>query len=176
MKKALQIAHLRARGSVSDRAVVRGLCERRFYRFRDRFAEVRILDLRGERSRLPRLLRGRLDRRRRHLLRRRIGQRARDETESRAAGEPGRDLAGALGQLEAPDRVADMHYEGAVRLRPRRPGVARDLVTDGGRPGRHRVSRAAVGSDATQLRADLLAERLHYAAASSTAPGVTSSS
>src|SRR3954462_13443259 len=104
MKKALQIRHLRARGSVSDGAVVRGASERRFYRFRNIFAQVRVLDPGGELRRLSRLLRGGLDPGLGRSFRPRVRQRSRDEPDPWAAGYPLRDLGRALGQLEPPDR------------------------------------------------------------------------
>ena len=50
--------------SVSDGAVVRGASKRRFYGFRNRFAQLWIHDSGGELVRFARLLRGGLDRRR----------------------------------------------------------------------------------------------------------------
>jgi hypothetical protein len=61
MKKALQIKHLRAKRSVSDRAVGRGPSERDFYGFRNRFAQVRIRDSGGHLGRLACVLGGDLD-------------------------------------------------------------------------------------------------------------------
>src|SRR6476661_9055010 len=108
MKKALQIPHLRAGGSVSDGAVVRRSGERRFYDFRDRFAQVWIHNLGRDRSSLPRLLWGGLGRWRRERLRSRVGQRSGSEPKPRATWQTFRDLGRALSQLEAPDRVAHM--------------------------------------------------------------------
>src|SRR5579884_1570933 len=176
MKKALQIPHLRARGSVSDGAVGRGPDERRFYDFRDRFAQLWIIDRGGQLRGLARLLRRRLEPRRREGLRRRLGQWPRGEAEPRTTRQPTRDLGRPLRQLEAPDRVADMHDERSVGLRPRRPRVSRDLLAHGLGPSGDDVAGPAVRPHAAQLGPDLLAEGLHYAAASSTVPGVTSSS
>src|SRR6476646_3443058 len=106
MKKALQIPHLRAEGSVSDGAVARRPCERRFYDFRNRFSQVWIHNLGRDRGGLSRLLRGGLGRRRRERLRSRVGKRSGSEAKPRTAWQTLRDLGRALGQLEAPDRVA----------------------------------------------------------------------
>src|SRR5215471_17033935 len=176
MKKALQIQHLRAEGSVSDGAAVRGASESRFYGFGDGFAQLRVLDASGHRRRLPSLLRCRLDRRRRRRLRSGFGKRAGQETEARAAREPARDLSGSLRQLEAPDRIPDVHDERPVRLRPGRPGVVSDLPTDDLGPCSDDGPCPAVGTDTAKLRAYLLAERVDHAATSSTVPGVTSRS
>src|SRR5207248_8623069 len=124
MKKALQIRHLRAEVSVSDGAVVRRASKGRFYRFRDRFAQGGIRNVLGEQRRLSLLLRRSLGAQwwRRGGGRRR--QRPRHEAQPWPAWQTDRDLGRPLGQLEAPDRVADVHDERPVGLRPRRPGVA----------------------------------------------------
>src|SRR4051794_27690165 len=176
MKKALQIRHLRAELSVSDGAVARRPCERRFYGFRDGFAQLWIHDPRGQLSRLSRLLRRRLHRCRRSRSGDRLRQRSGREAKPRAARQPVRDLARPLGQLEPPDRIAYVDNERPVGLRSRRPGVARDLLADGGGPLRDRVSGPAIGTDAAQLGPDLVSDGLHYAIASRTLPGFTSSS
>jgi hypothetical protein len=73
MKKALQMKHLRARGSVSDRPVGRVANKRRFYDFRDRFAEVSILDGRGHLFGLAHVLGGRRGRHSGRLFGRIVG-------------------------------------------------------------------------------------------------------
>src|SRR6201987_1908551 len=175
MKKALQIPHLRAEVSVSDGAGGRGPGESHFYGFRNIFPQLRVLDPRGDGCRFAGLLRSRLEKRGRSRLRTCIRQRAGHEAKPRAAGQTARDLACTLGELEAPDGVADMDDERPVGLRPCRPGITRDLLAHGRGPSGHDVTGAAVGPDAAQLRANFLAEPFHQAADSSTAPGVTSS-
>src|SRR5262245_12534140 len=105
MKKALQIKHLRAERSVSDGAAVRSASERRFYGFRNRFAQVRVRDAGRDRGRLPRLLRPGLERGRRTRFGGRFRQWPRSEAKLRTARKSPRDLRRTLGQLEAPDRV-----------------------------------------------------------------------
>src|SRR5581483_534631 len=176
MKKALQIADLRAKCSVSDGAVGRGSNKRRFYDFRDRFAQLSISDPGGHLLGLANLLGRSLGRSRRLRLRDLVGQRPGDEAESRPARQPRRDLARAVGELEAPDRVAHMDDERPVGLETGRPGIARDLRADRREPAVRRVrSGAALGAEPPQLLADLAADRIHHAA-SAIAPGVTASS
>src|SRR5262249_31475758 len=176
MKKALQIPHLRAPGSVSDRAVVRNPNESRFYGFRDRFAQVLIRDACRELGCRSCLLRRGLDGRCRQRLGRRCRQRSWGEAKPRAAGESIRDLTRPLSQFEAPDRIANVDDERPVRLGPRRPRVTCNLVPAGAGPRRARISAATVGTEPAELGAYLIADRLHYATASSTFPGVTSRS
>src|SRR5437868_6139693 len=128
MKKALQIPHLRARNTVSDRTVVPTPCERGRGSPRDRLPELLVLDGRGPFGGLPALLQGSRGRLRNRLLGRpRLGQRTRQELERRAARQAGRDLGRAVPELEGPDRVLRVDDERAVALEAGRPGVAGDL-------------------------------------------------
>src|SRR5579862_8860392 len=176
MKKALQIGDLRAKGSVSDRAVVRGPSERGFYDFRNRFTQFWIDNPGGHRLRLPFLLRRRLRGRRLHLRGRLVGEGAGHETEARRARQASRDLGRTLGQLEAPDGVAHVDNERSVGLRAGRPGVARDLLAYGRSPRVGRLGTwTALAAEPAELLANIVPDRIHQAA-SATAPGETSSS
>src|SRR5262245_60248513 len=177
MTKALQIRHLRAESSVSDRPVVRGANERSFYDFRDRFAQVSISYRGGHLVRLAHLIGGRFRERGRRLLWHVLRHRFEDESQPWMTRETRRDLGCLLGQLEAPDRVANKNDERPIGLRARRPCVARDLRPDRRKPRVVLVDRdRAVGAEPAQLLADAFAHQFHQAAASATAPSVTSSS
>src|SRR5579862_7437820 len=133
MKKALQIPHLRALGSVSERAVVRCPSEAVFDGFRNDSAELLVLDSGGDLSRLRTLLVGgdrRGGRRWLHVFDRGLRQRSRHELQPLHV-QAFSDLAGALRQLEGPDRVARVDDENTVALEARGPRAARDLRADG---------------------------------------------
>src|SRR3954464_9176112 len=100
MKKALQIPHLRARNTVSERAAVPMSCERRRGSLRDRLAELLVLDRGGPFGGPALLLQGSRGRRCDRLLGRpRLGQWAGQELERRAPRQACSDLRRAVSEL-----------------------------------------------------------------------------
>src|SRR5262245_5146234 len=179
MKKALQIAYLRARPSLPKRAVVDVARETCGDRLCDDFAQLGITDPPRERLRFRELLRRRLARPPRRLLaRRRRPFRQRPRCEGKPCGrglpETASDLLGAGHQLEGPDRVLRMHVERAVTRKACRPGVPRDLLAHRGRPCLdERLQAASHRAEARKLAYNRSADFLHHAAR--TRPGETSS-
>src|SRR5919198_5966945 len=119
MKKALQIAALRAQESVSERSVGSRSCEAQLDGFRDVLAQVRIGNPGGKSSRLRRVF-GRRTWQRRRAFRSRLDtglrQRSDDELQARRCEvpEPLADRPFELGELETPCRRARVDDERPV--------------------------------------------------------------
>src|SRR2546423_13828327 len=167
MKKALQITHLRALESISKRPVVRGLFgaprEARRRRPGDERTELVVGDLGGPAGRLLDLFTGSrrgASRRRLESFGARLRQRSRHERERRRTRQPGADLAGAVAELEAPDRVARVDDQRAVALEASRPGIARDLLADCRRPRGDDLAHAGVRPEPAELALHVAAQLL----------------
>src|SRR3989442_7584581 len=177
MKKALQIAYLRAGGILPEGAVGRRPQEARRGGPRDQLPQLVILDACCQGGGDPPLFRARLGDRPRGSLCCLGGRRIRDlaggelELRGRVLAEPLADLGGALGELERPDTVPRRHVHGAVAGDPRGPGVARDQLADGFRPGGEELRHPGCGPEARKLASNVALEPVHQAAR--TSPGVT---
>src|SRR5579862_2447391 len=166
IKKALQIPHLRALRSVSERAVARGPREACASGSRHELAQLGVLDLGGPAGGVRRLFQGSRRRRRDRGLgdaRAAIRQRPREELQLRLVRQARADLVRTVRQLEGPDGVAGMHDERAVALEAGRPRVARDLFADRGRPRVGGGSDLRVRAEAAQFAPHLVTERIDRA-------------
>src|SRR6266540_1416902 len=160
MKKALQVTHFWAKGSLPDGAAVRSAREARSRSLFYRFAQFFRLDPRRPRARLACVLERGLERLRGAAARVRracLRKRTRREPQPRWSILPERlpktcrDLARELGQLERPGRGARGDMQGPISREPRRPGIRSDGLTDGGRPGRDQVGHHPGGAEAAEL-------------------------
>src|SRR5438067_7870978 len=166
MKKALQIPHLRAPGSVSERAVVREVREGLFDRPRNDFAQVLVLDSGSESSGLFHLFPGGW---RRALWGRlcgfhlRLRKRPGDELQRGHPFQTLLNLACTLRQFERPDRISRVDDQRAVAREARGPRTAGDLGAHCGRPGGDGLADRALRAEAAELALDLVTERFQRA-------------
>jgi len=148
---------LPAAESVSDRAVRSASGEAQTDRFFHTFAEVLVLDRRGDLGRTPQLAGA--GHRRVADLDRSGSRRQRTRREAHLGNpEPLGDLGRALPELEGPDRVGGGDVKRAVTGDPRRPCVARDRRTRSVGPALDELGEARLDAEASELTAELVRE------------------